>query len=315
MFGYYNQRMLIGKFFALLLEFSLEIIPLFLLAVFIASAIEEFLSTAIIERFVGTEHPASVAMATTVGALVPLCTCGMIPLSASLKRKNAHWIPLIGFLTAGVASSIPALLLTLILGLKITALRLVSALLFGFVVAYIAGFLIQKTVKEAEVVKRNVHAVCPEAEICELCEHRTRKKLWSVPRWREVLEDFWVSLKDFAPWLIFSIVAAALITALVPRSFIEGILGSNFFFSPFIGALIGLPFYLCAGADVPLAAALFGKGASLGTIISIMAAAPTVNIPAAGLLSRWLGRKGAFIYLGVSWLAAALLGVLVNVIF
>lgn len=307
--------MIIGRFFTSILEFSLEIVPLFVLAVFIASALEEFLSTAIIERFVGTEHPTSVAMATTVGALVPLCTCGMIPLSASLKRKNAHWVPLIGFLTAGVASSIPALLLTLVIGLKVTVLRLISALLFGFIVAYIAGFIIQRTVKETEVVKRGVHAVCPEAEICELCEHRTRKKLWSVPRWREVLEDFWVSFKDFTPWLIFSIAAAALISALVPRSFVEGILGSNFFFSPFIGAAIGFPFYLCAGADVPLAVALLDKGASLGTIIAIMAAAPTVNIPAAGLLSRWLGRKGAFTYLGTCWLVAALLGVLVNVIF
>jgi len=303
------------RFSALLLEFSVEVIPLFLLAVFIASALEEFLSTAVIERFVGSDNPVSVATASTIGALVPLCTCGMIPLAASLKRKKAHWIPLLAFLTAGVASSIPALVLTLILGLKITILRLVSALIFGFVVAYAAGYIIQRTVEEADVAKRDVHAVCPESEICELCEHRTRKRLFSVPRWREVMEDFWLTVKDFAPWLVFSIVAAALISAAVSQSFIEAILGNKNIFSPFIGALIGLPFYLCAGADVPLAKALLDKGASLGTIIAIMSAAPTVNIPAAGLLSRWLGRKATFIYLGICWLAAALIGVAVNLIF
>lgn len=302
-------------FLSKLLEFSYEVIPLFILAVFIAAALEEFLSTEIIERFVGSDNPVSVFIATVIGALVPLCTCGMIPLSASLKRKKAHWVPLLGFLTAGVASSIPALFLTLILGVQITLLRLVAALIFGFTVAYVAGYLISRTVKEAEVIKRDIHAICSETEVCELCEHRTRKKMLSVPRWREVVEDFWVTLKDFAPWLVFSIVAAALITAIVPRFFVESILGSNAFYSPFIGALIGLPFYLCAGADIPLAAALFDKGASLGTIIAIMTAAPTVNIPAAGVLSRWLGRKGAFIYLGISWLAASLLGVLVNIIF
>jgi len=303
------------RFAAKLLEFSLEVIPLFLLAVFIASALEEFLSTAIIERFVGTDSPVSVAIASTIGAMVPLCTCGMIPLAASLKRKKAHWIPLLAFLTAGVASSIPALILTLLLGLKITILRLVSALIFGFVVAYFAGYIIQRTVEEADVEKRDVHAVCPESEVCELCEHRTRKKLFSVPRWREVVEDFWLTVKDFAPWLVFSIVAAAIISAAVSQSFIETLLGNKNIFSPFIGALIGLPFYLCAGADVPLAAALIGKGASTGTIIAMMSAAPTVNIPAAGLLSRWLGRKGTFIYLSVCWLVASLIGVAVNLVF
>ncbi len=298
-----------------LFEFSAEVIPLFILAVFIAAALEEFLSTEVIERFVGTDNPISVGIATMVGALVPLCTCGMIPLSASLKRKNAHWIPLLGFLTAGVASSIPALLLTLILGVPITLLRLAAALVFGFSVAYIAGYLIQKTVKDVDVVKRDIHGLCSEAEICELCEHRISKKLFSVPRWREVLEDFWVTLKDFAPWLVFSIVVAALITVLVPRSFVVAVLGNKAFYSPFIGALIGVPFYLCAGADIPLVSALYGKGASLGTIIAIMSAAPTVNIPAAGVLSRWLGRKGAFIYLGVCWLVASLIGVAVNLIF
>ncbi len=307
--------MILVDFLSKLLEFSLEIIPLFLLAVFIASALEEFLSTAVIEKFVGSSNPLSVGLATIIGALVPLCTCGMIPLSASLKRKKAHWIPLIGFLTAGVASSIPALLLTLLIGVEITVLRLVASLVFGFTIAYLAGFVIARTVVEADVIKKDVHAVCPESEICELCEHRTRKKLFSVPRWKEVFEDFWISLKDFAPWLIFSIVVAALITAAVPSSFIETVLGSENFFSPFIGALIGFPFYLCAGADVPLAGALLGKGASLGTVIAIMLAAPTVNIPAAGLLSRWIGRKGALIYLGISWLMASIIGIVVNIIF
>ena len=286
-----------------------------MLAVFIAAMLEEFLSTSIIERFIGTAKPGAVFSATVIGALVPLCTCGMIPLSASLKRKNAHWIPLIGFLTAGVASSIPALLLTLTIGLEMTLLRLASALVFGFVVAYVAGYFLTKHVEDEEVSKKEMHHICKDPAVCDLCEHRSEKELWSTPRWKEVLEDFTLTLKDFTPWLVVSIVAAALITAMVPESFVQSVLGSKAFYGPFIGSLIGMPFYLCAGADVPLVAALFNKGANIGTLVSIMTAAPTVNIPAAGVLSKWIGRKGALIYLAVSWLVASLVGVIVNLVY
>ncbi|RJQ33498.1 MAG: hypothetical protein C4562_00050 [Actinobacteria bacterium] len=309
------------KFFELVLDFSLEIIPLFLLAIFLAAALEEFVSTSIVERFIGKKDPGSVLVSTTAGALIPLCTCGMIPLAITLKRKKADWVPLMGFLTAGVASSIPALILTAVIavslpevGYKIVVLRLVCALAFGFAVAYVAGLIFDKIIEEKSVEKKDPHQFC-KIEECDLCEARQRHHLWAAPRWREVLDDFVVSIKEFAPWLIASIVVAAFISAVASRDIVTALLGNSSWWGPFVGGLIGLPFYLCAGADVPLVIALLSKGASLGTAIAIMVAVPTVNIPAAGLLKKWLGSRPTIIYLGTCWLIAGIVGVLVNVIF
>ncbi|MEW6189386.1 MAG: permease [Actinomycetota bacterium] len=295
-------------------DFSLEIIPLFVLAILFASAIEEFLPASVIEKFVSGKGIITTLLSAVAGALIPLCTCGMIPLAVAFQRRKAHWVPLLSFLTAGVASSIPALALTLILGIEITLIRLITAIVFGIVVAYsTVGLLRGKLmIKGVEVETEHFH---PDEVYCKLCHHREIEHFFCWTRWREVLEVFWNDFGDFFPWLVGSLIVAGVVGAIVPKSYIQIILGKKAPWSPFIASGIGIPFYLCAGADIPLVKALLIKGAGLGSAIAIMTSAPTVNLPAAGLMIKWLGKKNTFIYLGICWLVAALLGLFVDLVF
>ncbi len=293
-------------------DYILEIIPIFILAILIAAILEEFLTIRFVERFVSSKNILVVLASSFVGAIIPLCTCGMIPLASSLRRKNAHWVPLLAFLTAGVASSIPALLTTLILGWKITLLRLITAWVFGIGVAYTAGLSFTRKALKGISPKKNNHG-SEGALCCELCEHRQEEHFFSPTRWKEVARDFLAQLKEFSPWLLGSLLAAALISAIVHKSIIEILLGANHPYSSFFASAIGLPFYLCAGADVPLAKALLAKGASLGSVLAFMNAAPTLNLPAVSLLGKWLGKKAMFQYLFICWLTASIIGFFINI--
>src|SRR5512144_1690541 len=100
------------SYFRVLLESSLDIIPLFLLALFLGALIEEFVSERFIARFLTGRNPGTMLLAAIVGALIPLCTCGMVPLAVALRRRGGDVKHIFCFLTAGAAVSIPVLLLT-----------------------------------------------------------------------------------------------------------------------------------------------------------------------------------------------------------
>src|SRR2546426_6609265 len=86
-----------------------EIIPLFLLALFVGALIEEFVSQRFIARFLTGKNPGTMFLAAAVGALIPLCTCGMVPLAVALRRRGGGLKHTLGVLTAGAAGSIPLL--------------------------------------------------------------------------------------------------------------------------------------------------------------------------------------------------------------
>src|SRR5262249_50430214 len=63
---------------------ALEIGPLFLLALFLGAVLEEFISSRTIERFLTGRRPATTFIASTTGALIPPCTCRLVPQAVSL---------------------------------------------------------------------------------------------------------------------------------------------------------------------------------------------------------------------------------------
>jgi uncharacterized membrane protein YraQ (UPF0718 family) len=79
-------------------------------------------------------------------------------------------------------------------------------------------------------------------------------------------------------------------------------------FAPVFAALLGIPFYLVAGADVPLLAVFLRKGMDMGAAVSFMLAAPLINLPVLQLTGRWLGYRKAGVFLGICLLLVVAIG-------
>src|SRR5436309_14678379 len=121
-----------------------EIVPLFLLALLVGALIEEFVSESFFARFMTGRNPGTMLLGSVVGALIPLCTCGMVPLAVALRRRGGDLKHTFGFLTAGAAVSIPVLLLTWkLIGATWLGVRLLASVALGLLAGYASVFVLR----------------------------------------------------------------------------------------------------------------------------------------------------------------------------
>jgi uncharacterized membrane protein YraQ (UPF0718 family) len=283
------------SFFRVFLDSAADIVPLFLIALFVGALIEEFISERFIARFLTGRNPGTMALSATVGALIPLCTCGMVPLAVALRRRGGDMKHILSFLTAGAAVSIPVLLLTWkIRGLKWFLVRFLASIALGLLAGYASLAVLRgEAGRSAE----------PNGGPFDLTPIAGRSRLRSV--WRCFLGQ----LKEYAPWVLVSLVLAALVDVLVPGHWIHILYGQRTTVGSLLASVSGVPFYFCSGAELPLVRELLAKGMGFGPATAMMLAVPIVNVPTFGVVGKWLGPRGALIYLAMIVAGSTLLGI------
>lgn len=276
----------------LFLAYSAEIIPAFLFAILISAILAETLPESFFEKVLSSKGIAIVFLSSVIGALIPLCTCGMIPLASKLQKRGTSWLIVLSFLTSGNASSITALFMTLVLGWKITVYRFLFSVVFGITVAYI--FVLFFNPAQHQVPLQN--------------------EMSSQPHLTKIFKEFVGLFFSFGPWILAAIFIASIINLFLKPDDIASFTGSKNLFSPFLLEISSFPFYFCAGSDVPISKALLEKGASIGNILTFMAASPSINLTSFFLYQKWLGLRNSATYLAVSFLVCGMLGLVVNLL-
>jgi uncharacterized membrane protein YraQ (UPF0718 family) len=288
------------SFVPVFLDSAVDIIPLFLLALFVGALIEEFVSERFIVRFLTGRNPGTMVLSAVVGALIPLCTCGMVPLAVALRRRGGDMKHVVCFLTAGAAVSIPVLLLTWkILGLRWVLVRFLASIALGLLAGYasLAAF-------RGAVGRGRAEGVETNGEAFDVTPIAGRSRLRSV--WRCFLGQ----LKEYAPWVLVSLVLAALVDILVPGHWVDILYGQRTTVGSLLASVSGVPFYFCSGAELPLVRELLAKGMGFGPATAMMLAVPIVNVPTFGVVGKWLGPRAAFVYLAMIVMGSTLLGVI-----
>ena len=299
---------------AILLVFAdaaIEIVPFFLLALVLAVVLEEFLPERTITRFLTGRHPATMLLASTTGALIPLCTCGMVPLAVSLRRRGSDMKHTFAFLTAGAAVSVPVLGLTWkVLGVEWMLVRLAASVVFGLAAGYGAERLLSSVAERSTLPAPAGPAppaldgaAAPALAVAATPAPPRR------PRAVSILRRLWGQLKEYFPWVIVSLVLAAVVDVLVPRHVVHVLYGQKAAVGSLLASLTGLPFYFCSGAELPLVAELLDKGMGRGPALSMLLAVPIVNLLTFGVVARWIGPRGAFAYLALCVAGATAIGV------
>lgn len=296
-------------------DISIEIVPLFLLALVLAAVLEEFVSNRTIERFLTGRHPATMLVASTTGALLPLCTCGMVPLAVSLRRRGSDLKHTFTFLTAGAAVSVPVLLLTWkVLGPRWMLVRLATSLVYGLVVGYAAVRVLRSVAeRSADPVPQGPlqGPIAPPAdpEDAERTLPATMGREIPVrPSGVRILRRLRGQLLEYGPWVLVSLALAAVVDVLVPRHVVHVLYGQRTLFGSFLASLTGIPFYFCSGAELPLVGELLTKGMGHGPATAMLLSVPIVNILTFGVVSRWLGARGSVLYLVLCVGAATAIG-------
>ena len=267
--------------------------PFLLLGLFLAGLIHVLVSGESLRRWLGKPGMGGVVRAALVGIPLPVCSCGVVPLTVELRRKGASEPAALSFLITTPESSVDSILLTWgLMGPVMAVARPVAA----FVTALVGGVL---------AIVFPSHQV-PAATCCSGPEGPTERGpgLWKGVLLPSLRYGFCDLLDDLAGWLVLGVVAAGVVGVLVPSDLAALGLGGGW--KPLVLALLmGIPVYLCASSSTPLAAALLLKGLSPGAVLVFLLAGPATNVASIVLLAKTFGRR--FVVLQITGVVAGAL--------
>ena len=277
-----------------------EMAPYLLFGFFVAGFLSVLISPGVVARHLGGGGIWPVIKSTLFGIPLPLCSCGVIPVAASLRRHGASRGATTAFLLSTPQTGVDSILVTYsLLGPVFAVVKPIAALVSG-----LFGGSLSSLLAPEERTERGSDASNGEA-----AESGTGGAI------RRALAHGFVTLpRDIGKALLIGLAVAGLISALVPGDFFAQALGTG------IGAmlvmmLVGIPIYVCATASVPVAAALIAKGVSPGAALVFLMTGPATNAATIATIWKALGRRTAIIYLITVALTALSAGMLLDELF
>lgn len=243
-----------------------------------------------------------------IGAPLPLSSCGAIPAALKLRRQGASLSATTAFTISTPETSIDAIALTVaLLPTVFLGVRPVTAVLLAFIVGIVVELFSRTTREELRLnILKLSRADDPggahskESELCKVCGLMTEEEHahGAVAKVGSVLSyAFGAFFNGIATWLVFGLVAAALIQVAVPENiFNDGWLARNPTIQILLALAAGMPFYTCAIATTPMVAALLAKGLNPGAALALMLAGPGISLANMIAFKREFGGRIAFVY-------------------
>jgi uncharacterized membrane protein YraQ (UPF0718 family)/copper chaperone CopZ len=275
----------------------MEMSPYLMLGFFFAGLLHIFFPKKKVYHYMGGQNTRSVVNASLFGIPLPLCSCGVIPTGMSFYKQGASKGSTVSFLISTPQTGVDSVLVTYsLLGLPFALIRPVVALATG-----VAGGLATNAVHK----KEPLHARPDKTSGSD-------RKGSVVSRVREMFRYAFVEfLQDISNWLIIGLVIAAAISVIIPTDFFASYHGNDLL-GKFIILLAAIPIYVCATASVPIAAVLLLKGISPGAALVFLMAGPATNAATITMITRVMGKKSLYAYLGTIITGALLFGTIID---
>lgn len=278
-----------------------EMSPYLLFGFLVAGLLSVLVSQRLVERHLGARGMLPLLKASIFGVPLPLCSCGVIPVSMSLHKHGASKGATISFLLSTPQTGVDSIFVTLsLLGPVFAVFRPLAALVTGIV-----GGTLVDIFGESKEGRGQPPPKCTD----ECCggEAKTNKLV------RGLKFGFVTLPGDIGKTMLIGLVVAALITALVPEGYFAEKLGTGIF-AMVVMMLLGIPVYVCATASVPVAAALILKGLTPGAALVFLMTGPATNAASFVTIWKFLGKATAITYLAAVAGCAILSGIILDFI-
>lgn len=273
--------------------------PWLIAGFFIAGVIAVFLPRSFVLKTMGGKLGfRGVLRAVLIGVPLPICSCGVIPISVGLRKAGASKGATAGFLISTPQTGIDSVLATYaLLGPFFAVARPVAALLTGLA----GGAVVQALAADDATDAQTCDGTCAAG----LSPRGIRAVLW---------QGYVRILAGVVKPLSIGLVVSALVTAFVPDGlFAEALAGYDWLALPLM-AVVGFPMYVCSTAAIPIAASLVMKGLSPGAAFVFLMVGPAVNALSITTVSSLIGRRATFAYVAVILAGAVLCGALVDLV-
>lgn len=248
--------------------------------IFLISYIQSYFPPERSKKIMGRFHGIGANLvAALLGTVTPFCSCSSIPLFIGFTSAGLPLGVTFSFLISSPMVDLGSLVILMsIFGPKVAAVYV----FFGLVIAVLGGTMIQRLQMENEV--EDIVRVAGVIDI-DAPDLTKRDRL-------EFAKDQMVStFQKVIPYILLGVGIGALIHNWVPEDLISSILGSDNPFGVVLATLIGVPMYGDIFGTIPVAEALLGKGALLGTVLSFMMAVTTLSLPSIIMLRKAIKPK------------------------
>ena len=242
------------------------------------------------------------AVSALLGTVTPFCSCSSIPLFMGFTSAGLPVGVTFSFLISSPMVDVGSLvLLTGIFGFRVAVL----CVLLGLVIAVIGGTLLQKLGMERYVEDFILSAGGVDLEAPSL----TRRDRLMYAR-----EQMTGTFRKVFPYILVGVGIGAVIHNWIPQDYVEAVLGGGNPFGVVLATLVGVPMYADIFGTIPVAEALLGKGAQLGTVLSFMMAVTTLSLPSMIMLRKAVKPRLLALFIAICTVGIILVGYLFNVL-
>ena len=303
-----------------LLELFKELWLYFLTGLLISALIQEFISTKKLLQYFGGNDFASLARATISGLFISVCSCGAIPIAATLRQRGASTASALTFLLAAPwGGLLHVLLISGFIGIKNTIILVVFSLLTAFIIGLILAKFENKKIIETGIPKKHKKG---EKVLCVECmdveemrlkhenEKLNKRIIYCAPK------NMWHIFKDVGKYIVIGLLIAAALKAFVPSDLVSKYLGDETRFLPVLIAVpISAVIEIASEGFAVLAGQLYQLGASLGVVFIITMVGVTTDFTELSMIWGKFGKRCAIAYLLTATTIAVLFAWMINAVF
>jgi len=275
----------------------LDMSPYLLFGMLVSGLIFVFIDSSIIYKQIGDQDFISILKSTLFGIPLPLCSCGVIPVAATLRESGASKGSTVSFLVSTPQTGVDSIFLTYgMLGPVFALFRPLAALFSGV----FSGVIINKLDKDE-------HHHLPDQELKETEDRSFLERL------KLGFNYGFISLPaDIVVPLFQGLIVAAAISIFLPPDIIANHFAANKYLQFFMMLAISIPLYVCATASIPIAVALMAKGISPGAAFVFLMAGPATNASSIAVIKNILGKQTLYYYLMLIGVTAIVFGIFLD---
>lgn len=270
--------------------------------IFVISYIQSYFPPERTKKILGRYHGIGAnVIGALLGTVTPFCSCSSIPIFIGFTRAGLSSGVTFSFLISSPLVDLGSLMLLVgFFGWPIA----IAYVLVGLVLAVIGGTIIEKTGigKNVEdfVLKGN-DAIDIDSPTL------TRKDRLIYAR-----DQMWQTYKKVFWFIFIGVGIGCIIHNVIPEAWIENLLGANSWYGVPLATIIGMPMYADIFGTLPIAEALFTKGAGLGTILSFMMSVTALSLPSLIMLRKAVKPKLLLFFILIIVIGIIFIGYLFN---
>ncbi len=283
----------------------IHIWPFLLISIVISTVIHLLDLSKHINKAFSKKPLVSIFLATLIGAVSPLCSCGVIPVISALLVSGVPLAPVMSFWLASPSMDPEVFFLSVsLVGWQLAIWRFVSTFVISLSAGYITHWMVGKHMLGDTFTK-----LLPKKTPCGCsCACQQKAAPPKTRLYKEIIKEVTKSTLFIVKFMIIAYLLEALIKLYIPDQLITSILGSTNHFAIEIATLIGIPLYTTNLSALGIVSGLLDQGMNPAAALSFLISGAMTTIPAMSAVYGITTKRVFLLYLAFSVIGSLLFG-------